>query len=39
MEQHDYLAELHVAGLLADAGWNVCFPHRDESADVAGEDL
>ncbi|MGA2963437.1 MAG: hypothetical protein ABSD96_17295 [Candidatus Korobacteraceae bacterium] len=30
---HDYLAELHVAGLLADAGWNVYFPHRDEGFD------
>ncbi len=26
----DYLAELYVAGVLADAGWNVYFPHRDE---------
>src|SRR5690242_12537005 len=29
----DYLAELYVAGVLADAGWNVYFPHRDEGFD------
>lgn len=29
----DYLAELYVAGVLADDGWNVYFPHRDEGFD------
>lgn len=29
----DYFAELHVAGLLANAGWNVYFPHRDKGMD------
>jgi hypothetical protein len=29
----DYFAELFVAGLLADAGWNVYFPHRDQGFD------
>ncbi len=29
----DYLAELYVAGLLADSGWNIYFPHRDEGFD------
>jgi len=29
----DYLAELHVSGLLADAGWNIYFPHRDRGFD------
>ena len=29
----DYLAELYVAGVLANAGWNVYFPHRDEGFD------
>src|SRR5216683_3941776 len=29
----DYLVELYVAGVLADAGWNVYFPHRDEGFD------
>ena len=32
-QTHDYLAELYVAGLFADAGWNVYFPHRDEGFD------
>ena len=31
--QRDYFAELYVAGLLADAGWNVYFPHRDRGMD------
>jgi hypothetical protein len=31
--QQDYFAELHVAGLLANAGWNVYFPHRDKGMD------
>lgn len=29
----DYFAELYVAGLLADGGWNVYFPHRDRGMD------
>jgi hypothetical protein len=29
----DYFAELYVAGLMADAGWNVYFPHRDRGLD------
>lgn len=29
----DYFAELYVAGLLADSGWNVYFPHRDRGMD------
>jgi len=33
MKISDYFAELFVAGLLADAGWNVYFPHRDQGFD------
>ncbi|MBI2070047.1 MAG: hypothetical protein HYT79_05535 [Elusimicrobia bacterium] len=29
----DYFAELYVAGRLADAGWNIYFPHRDQGFD------
>jgi hypothetical protein len=29
----DYFAELYVAALMADAGWNVYFPHRDRGMD------
>ena len=29
----DYFAELYVAGLLANAGWNIYFPHRDKGMD------
>jgi hypothetical protein len=29
----DQLAELHVAGLFAESGWNVYFPHRDKGFD------
>jgi hypothetical protein len=29
----DYFAEMYVAGLLADAGWNIYFPHRDQGFD------
>jgi hypothetical protein len=29
----DYFAEPSVAGLMADAGWNVYFPHRDRGMD------
>lgn len=40
----DYFGELYVAGRLADAGWNVYFPHRDEGFDfiatkAIGDDL
>jgi len=31
--QRDYFAELFVAGLFVDAGWNVYFPHRDKGFD------
>jgi hypothetical protein len=33
MKIKDYFAELYVAGKLADAGWNIYFPHRDEGFD------
>lgn len=33
MPTRDYFAELYVAGLMADAGWNVYFPHRDRGMD------
>jgi hypothetical protein len=33
MKVADYFAELLVAGLLADADWNVYFPHRDMGFD------
>jgi len=29
----DYFAEMYVAGLLADADWNVYFPRRDKGFD------
>jgi len=29
----DYFAELYVAGLLANAKWNIYFPHRDKGMD------
>jgi hypothetical protein len=29
----DYFAEMYVAGLLADAGWNIYFPRRDKGFD------
>ena len=32
-ETRDYFAELYVAGLMADAGWNIYFPHRDKGMD------
>ena len=32
-KSRDYFAELYVAGLMADAGWNVYFPHRDRGLD------
>jgi hypothetical protein len=30
----DYFAEMYVAGVLADAGWNVYFPRRDQGFDM-----
>jgi hypothetical protein len=33
MKVSDYFAELFVAGRLADSGWNVYFPHRDQGFD------
>lgn len=33
MATRDYFAELFVAGLFADAGWNLYFPHRDKGMD------
>jgi hypothetical protein len=30
---NNYFAELYVAGLMANAGWNVYFPHRDQGLD------
>ncbi len=33
MKVSDYFAELHVAGRLADTGWNIYFPHRDVGFD------
>lgn len=32
-EIHDHLAELHVAGVFADAGWDIYFPRRDRGFD------
>ena len=29
----DYFAEMYVAGMLADKGWNVYFPRRDKGFD------
>ena len=31
--QRDYFAELYVAGIMGDAGWNVYFPKRDVGFD------
>lgn len=33
MKTSDYFAELHVAGRLADEGWDIYFPHRDKGFD------
>jgi hypothetical protein len=33
MKISDYFAELFVGGRLADAGWNIYFPHRDQGFD------
>jgi hypothetical protein len=30
----DYFAEMYVAGVLADAGWDVYFPRRDRGFDM-----
>lgn len=30
----DYFAEMYVAGVLADGGWNLYFPHRDIGFDM-----
>lgn len=32
-QTRDYFAEMYVAGILADAGWNVYFPRRDRGFD------
>jgi len=29
----DYFAEMYVAGILADCGWNIYFPRRDKGFD------
>ncbi len=31
--QRDYFAEMYVAAILADAGWNIYFPRRDNGFD------
>lgn len=31
--QRDYFAEMYVAGILADTGWNIYFPRRDIGFD------
>ncbi len=30
----DYFAEMYVAGLLADSGWDIYFPRRDKGFDL-----
>ena len=30
---NDYFAELIVAGMFAEKGWNIYFPHRDQGFD------
>jgi hypothetical protein len=30
----DYFAEMYVAGILADAGWDIYFPRRDNGFDM-----
>lgn len=32
-KSRDYFAEMYVAGVMADNGWNVYFPHRDQGFD------
>lgn len=34
IKNRDYFAEMYVAGVMADAGWNVYFPHRDQGFDL-----
>lgn len=33
-KSRDYFAEMYVAGVMADCGWNVYFPHRDQGFDL-----
>lgn len=33
-KSRDYFAEMYVAGIMADAGWNIYFPHRDQGFDL-----
>jgi hypothetical protein len=33
-KSRDYFAEMYVAGLMADVGWNIYFPHRDQGFDM-----
>lgn len=33
-DTRDYFAEMYVAGVLADAGWDVYFPRRDKGFDM-----
>lgn len=33
-KSRDYFAEMYVAGVMADAGWNIYFPHRDQGFDM-----
>jgi hypothetical protein len=33
MAIRDYFAEMYVAGILADNGWNIYFPRRDQGFD------
>lgn len=33
-QTRDYFAEMYVAGVLADAGWDVYFPRRDKGFDM-----
>jgi hypothetical protein len=32
-KSRDYFAEMYVAGVMADAGWNIYFPYRDQGFD------
>jgi len=33
-QTRDYFAEMYVAGILADKGWNIYFPRRDKGFDT-----
>lgn len=33
-KSRDYFAEMYVAEIMADAGWNIFFPHRDQGFDL-----